>query len=312
MLTSGELVLPPGYWAGSAADINDNDVVVGYARDSTAFRAARWLSLSDITLLPNLPGTLGCQATHVNEHGMTLGFCYAGGGQQRVVLWTTKGAVMDLGRGEPAGINNRGDVVWTDVGVSPQYHVFLRDKSGGVEEIFGGPFAKAWGINNRGMVSGSRMLPGGSYETFTWSRAKGLEVIAFPLGWLASGGVLNDAGHLAGVHQRRTAGPTSPLCVGVWFWNADDGFDEVECTVPMEWGISVRDLSNADVIGGGVTGPTTSLRPAILWEPDAGRIAEYNYGYGNLVNAVNGLGRAVGYVVRGDPNVRLNPHPFVF
>lgn len=40
-LTSGELVMPPGYWAGSANDINDNDVVVGYARDSTAFRAAR-------------------------------------------------------------------------------------------------------------------------------------------------------------------------------------------------------------------------------------------------------------------------------
>jgi hypothetical protein len=284
------LTVPPPYAGGWARDINDNNVVVG----SVDGRAARWLSLTDVTVLPNLTGTSSCTAHLVNEHGTTLGHC-----NDRVVVWTTDDEVIDVGLGRPAGINNRGDVVWNHMG-----HVFLRANHGEPMDLgtFGGASATAAGLNNRGMIAGSReRLGGGRPEFFVWTKAKGVSLIPTPEGvYVTDVTAINDPGHVVGRHSRYTAGPPPSGCTGVWFWSPADGFREVSCFLSDH---SMPDVNNDDIVAASVM-DFDEQSPGVLWHSDGTRIAEYTLGSISWVRAVNGLGVAVGSV-----EYRLGPSP---
>lgn len=136
-----KLQLPRGIGAthARATCINNANLIGGWV-DGKQRRAVVWdlgSELGDkikvkVTALPLLPGTLTSEVTAINDNGTVVGFCVAGNGQKRAVMWRpvrkdvyasfalVGGVFMPV----DAGTRDRFSKTWMRVGLKP----FERDK----------------------------------------------------------------------------------------------------------------------------------------------------------------------------------------
>lgn len=97
-----------------ASDVNERGQVVGWSFSMegdawTRTRAALW-HRGRVVDLGVLPGATTSSAVAVNEHGHVLGASPAEDGPSRGFLWRG-GKLIDLGRLDPIGLNDRGQVI---------------------------------------------------------------------------------------------------------------------------------------------------------------------------------------------------------
>jgi probable HAF family extracellular repeat protein len=113
----------------------------------------------------------------INSHGVVSGQAWIDG-RMHAVVWTPDGRMIELGlppgwrHSGGAAINDRGDVVGWAGDQLAESRAFVWTSSGSFRDL--GPGYGAFGINNSGMIVGSRAVYGvwiGDYEAFTWQLA---------------------------------------------------------------------------------------------------------------------------------------------
>lgn len=178
-ITSVFLPTLGGTW-GEASAINDHGVVVGWSADNTDMYgvAVRWTRTSTSAWNVVQIAEPQSRAVAVNANGTAVGVR-----GDRVKLWPIGGGEIDLGPGEPSGINDAETVIGM-VGTSgnPQdlRAVVWRKPSGGWNLLgvnpsqnlpaLSGARTVARAINNAGVIAGNVSLAtgSGSYYAVRW------------------------------------------------------------------------------------------------------------------------------------------------
>jgi probable HAF family extracellular repeat protein len=158
--TMQDLGLLPGSTSCHADAINDAEEVVGYCVGEVGGnRAFRWTRNEGLIAL----GQSDSVATGINSNGDIVGTWHpAGTGPNGFVY--RNGAFQDLGAGEPAGINDAGQIVGRS---ADRTRALLWDQDGphdlGSLEGSGGSSA-AWAISADGLVVGDSTTGGPNFE----------------------------------------------------------------------------------------------------------------------------------------------------
>jgi len=195
----------PGKTISHPTGINNQGQVTGF----TETHAFLWTN-GVMTDLGTLPGGEISTGVALNSLGQVVGDSQypRGGSIRHATLWSN-GTATDLGflpssgnysRGN--GINDAGEVVGHS-GPSldtSNTRAFIWDAANGMQDLgtLGGQFAKAFSINNSGMVTGEAQVGFGTFHAFLWDAANGMRDIGTIGGNTSSGAFINANGHVAG------------------------------------------------------------------------------------------------------------------
>ena len=201
---SGQIISHP-------AGINNAGQVTGYSYSGTSIHAARFTN-GLVEDLGTIPGGSKSYGVGINDLGQVVGdseYSVNGGSIRHAALFSN-GTATDLGflpgwgnysRGN--GINDSGVVVGhsgpdSDTNVT---RAFIWDAANGMRDIgtLGGPYAKAFSINDSGLVTGeARTGTGGDTHAFIWSATTGMQDLGTIAGNFSSGSFINANGHVVG------------------------------------------------------------------------------------------------------------------
>ena len=195
----------PGKTISHPTGINNQGQVTGF----TETHAFLWTN-GVMTDLGTLPGGSISTGVAINALGEVVGDSqYAQGGSIRHATLWNNGTLSDLGflplsgnysRGN--GINDGGEVVGHS-GPSldtSNTRAFIWDVTNGMRDLgtLGGQFAKAFSINNSGMVTGEAQTGFGTFHAFIWDEENGMRDLGTLAGFTSSGAFINANGHVAG------------------------------------------------------------------------------------------------------------------
>lgn len=227
-----------------AADINSNDVVVGWSDTKSGTpHAFRWNAGAGMTDLGTLAGDAESRALAIIDASM------AGGGQilgvsgsegnWTPVVWSASGSISRLliplipnfSFGLPVGFNSRGDVVGWDAGAGGQHGWAWSANDGKVDlsaNVEGGSNeGSAGGITESGLVvlttrAFTCLRTAECWRTYTWSQTSGYNSIGTPGSDPeadVTGLGMNEAGVIVGWFTKDRQTDASP-----YRWAASTGF----------------------------------------------------------------------------------------
>lgn len=161
------LTLPTGDATGFAMDVNNVGEVAGYSLNSGQSYARPFIWGSEIGLLPlpPAPDATYSMPFRMNDAGQVVG---SGSGSvgYRSVLWNPDGAVIDLGPGEVADINNPGQVLMREYPLA-----YLLSSDGSRTDLpapEGSMGVQAYGINDDGLAVGVVITGSGMIRAAVW------------------------------------------------------------------------------------------------------------------------------------------------
>jgi probable HAF family extracellular repeat protein len=200
--------LPGGIDRGSAFDINDAGLIVGYSVDTSLRRhAVVWNRTTFALDLGNELGATNSEATGINNLGDIVGDA------DGVVFVRRGAAVTTLGAGTALDINDAGLVAGYAPGMVP---VLWRN---GVREYLPGLYGGiAYGhtitsLNNVGdLVGFTFQRLGPLYNTAVlWRRGKAIDLGRYPGGTVSAAYGINDKGQIVGEGNVEPGGPMHAL-----------------------------------------------------------------------------------------------------
>ncbi len=200
----GEPISHPG-------GINNAGQVAGQSYSSNQLHAVRFY-YGAIDDLGTIPGGSTSTGVAINDLGHVTGdsqYSVNGGAIRHAALWYN-GTVTDLGF-LPAGkllarqrhqqLRRRRRTFGAVSSLSTSNtRAFIWDAANGMRDLgtLGGAYAKAFGINNSNVVTGTSQSNTGGFHAFIWDTANGMRDIGTIAGNTSSGAFINDNGHIAG------------------------------------------------------------------------------------------------------------------
>lgn len=178
--------LRPGSYS-YAQSVNNLGQVVGNDQQGGQ-RPFLWSPSSGMVALAILPGSINGIAFDINDAGTVVGESHAElSGINHAILWTSSGAVMDLGSlggrvSTAYGINSSDQVVGWSMVASEVHHAFIWSQSTGMIDLntWGAPCAgasEAEAINDAGAVVGAC-----DGRPVMWSPGRGMQELGTPDG----------------------------------------------------------------------------------------------------------------------------------
>jgi probable HAF family extracellular repeat protein len=217
------------------ADINEAGVVVGTAQQSLAIGARGFVAIGSSTqLLSILPGAdpdVDASAVAINDAGLIVGSSPSGnlGTGRHAVLWTTPGAIHDLGtlggtNSAAIDINGAGQVIGSSqVAGDAVTHYFLWTAATGMQDLnvsVNANITSVVEINDAGQITGT-YTTGGQSHAFLYTPGSGLRDLGTLGGATSAPTGLNDAGQVVG--SSTTAGGSTHA----FLWTPTDGMADI-------------------------------------------------------------------------------------
>lgn len=275
---------------GVLADINEGGQIVGYGEDADhRFHAFVWTEDDGRVQLEGLRGLDDWSWAHaINDVGQIVGTSNPRPGLRHAVRWTAPDDPVDLtpAYDVPTGANDvsaQGHVVGAADGVA-----FLWTEEGGVLELgtLGGPFSRAFAINDRGMVVGEAQTSEGNYHAFLWTEATGMEDLGTLGGDESHAYAVNADGQIAGK-------ASTSFGDRAFVWTREAGM--VDLGTLGDGGISLAHDLNAhgQVVG---VSDTRDGERAFLWSSERGMVnlGTIKEGTSSAASAIDDSGRVVG------------------
>ena len=210
-----DLGVIPGQQNSYAIRLNEQAQVAGYSE-----RYASRYNNGVQENLGTLPGGLRSRGLAINNLGAVVGWSeYTNGGAIQHATLFQNGTTLDLGTlpnsgnySHAVGINEKGEVVGysgpndsgpnSDPFPTSNTRAFIWDASNGMRDIgtLGGGFAKAYGINNSSVVTGTADSSEqvNFSHAFLWDATNGMRDIGAIDGPFSVGRAINENGHVAG------------------------------------------------------------------------------------------------------------------
>ena len=227
----------PGGYVSSATDVNDRGQVAGFSDTGHGAHAFLW-ERGVMIDLGTLPGGTYTVAYAINNRGQVVGEGDDAAGNTRAILWDA-GAITDLGAlpgqtwSMAADINDRGQIVGTSFDPTfADVHGFVWENGvmTDLPALPGGSvhFARAFGVNNRGQVSGQSLATATDKHAVVW--LEGSPVDLGTRGSYTFASAINNRGQAAGTTEvsgtthafRWTDGVMIDLTPGDYFSYATD------------------------------------------------------------------------------------------
>lgn len=293
-----------------ATDINNSNVVVGWSfLASGAQRAFRWNHESGMVDLGTLPGHDFSRATAIDDNGRVLGLSGLGGTlDQRIVVWSSSGAITELGvplpnasQGDASDFNADGEVVGWEL--APGQRAWHWSSSGGRYDITADAppdrqISGASQINAFGLVVGTSAVLCESFgqctRPFLWTGEGTYTELVVPDGTgTASGFGVNNSGTVVGWAQT-VGGQRRP-----YKWHASAGF----AWLSAAGGAALHVNAFNTVVGSQFDGTNPGAR-AVAWNASGDLIvlspANHN---AHVATSVNDHDVAVGFTSNALGNV---------
>jgi probable HAF family extracellular repeat protein len=148
----------------------------------------------------NLSTASSSYAYDINGSGQVVGTSYIGG-QAHGTLWSGSG-VTDLGADTfGLSINSSGEVA----GGNGHAFVFANGTFQDLGTLAGGNWSSAYGVNDKGMVTGYGMVGNGTFRAFTWTPGWGMTMLGTLGGNNSYAMAINNQGQIAG-HSTASSG----------------------------------------------------------------------------------------------------------
>ncbi len=167
---------PVQYGLGSAYDVNESNVVVGYHSVNNKLVAFEWTQGGGIQSLAGLAAGQPSRAYAVNDAGRIVGYALTAGGDRHAVLWLSASVgPIDLGTlggdwSEAEDVNDEGTIAGTARTAAGIPRAYRRSAGGGITVLstFGGDSTWAYGIGPTGHVVGAAETAGGAIHAVVW------------------------------------------------------------------------------------------------------------------------------------------------
>lgn len=294
-----------------AADINNNNVVVGWSEtESGTAHAFRWSVAGGLTDLGTLQGDRLSRAVSILDGGQILGVS-GDEGRWTPVVWSASGAIQaltipliqDFTLASPTGFNSKGDVVGWDAG-GPGQHGWSWSSSAGKYDLS----ANLQGGSNEGSAgdvteSGVVLLTSRAYtctqvtecwRTYLWNGNSGYTPLGAP-GNAAEADVtglaLNETGAVVGWATTGRGGVPAP-----YRWSAGSGFTFLARYAGISSYGYATAVNSSGAIVGAAQEPASGSIVATTW-PVAGGIVRLSRDDPNasVAVAINNVGTVAGW-----------------
>jgi probable HAF family extracellular repeat protein len=215
-------------------DINEAGVVVGTAQTDAATGSRGFVaSGTTMTRLPILPGAaaeLSAGAVAINDVGQIVGSSMTGSSATHAVLWSSEGAIQDLGtlggtNSAAIDINDAGLVIGSSqIAGDAVTHFFLWSALGGMADLntlIGVPLESVVEINDENQITGTYKTAGGATHAFLYTPGSELDDLGTLGGSTSVPTGLNVFGQVVG---------SSTLADGsthAFLWTATDGMEDI-------------------------------------------------------------------------------------
>jgi probable HAF family extracellular repeat protein len=311
----------PGDVESVAFDINDPGQVVGRSGlwEDGEYHAVLWDN-GTITDLGMLPGDDYSEARAINNLGEIVGLSATSTGSVHAVLWEN-GTITDLGMppgddvAVASGINERGQIMGTG-GNSIEQYGLLWD-NGTIAELRAvdiwfddnlpvgrlGPFAHAYGINERGQIVGVSTTSTGVHAVL-WENGTVTDLDTLPGHDYSEAFGINDRGQIMGLSGMWASDCNAGECNAVLWENGTIR----DLGIPMTgWGLPSGINDRGQTVFASVQSHVGFSR-AVLWDKgtitDLGALAAPGSGL-SAAFGINNRGQIVGWAVDADGQAAL-------
>ena len=181
----------------AAVAVNDSGDVAGvyYPTGTTTVHGFIWTPVGGFQDLGTLGGST-TTVTGINQSGEVVGYSEIASGAGHGFLWTQSGGMQDLGTFIPEAVNDTGAIAGGSTAANGDAEAAVWNE-GRISVL--GPGA-AYGINNRGQVTGVRYTRYTPQQAFIWNPGGGgMQLLPLLPGAIASYGQgINNSGEVVG------------------------------------------------------------------------------------------------------------------
>jgi probable HAF family extracellular repeat protein len=253
-------------------DINDAGTVVGVAQTNALLGNRGWVATgTSLTALPILSGgdvESSSGAIAINNSGQIVGVSPAPSFTNHAVLWSSAGAIQDLGtlggsNSTAIDINDAGQVIGSSQTIgNAATHFFLWSSGSGMQDLntlIDPNVTSVVEINATGQIIGT-YLTGGQSHAFLYTPGSGLRDLGTLGGTTSAPTGLNDNGDVVGRSSLADAS------VHAFLWTATDGMEDITAVTGVP---EVRRLNDNLQTLTGTAAPSTNptfgrLRPQLV------------------------------------------------
>jgi probable HAF family extracellular repeat protein len=219
-------------------------------RDGGGAHTALWTEVEkSLTPLSSLEDSDYSEATTINNRDEMAGLCNTRD-NMRAVLWSTSGAIKDLGTlpGDTSsrafGINDKGKVVGLSSGPRGE-RAFVWSHEDGMIAVMVPPGTKsseAHGINNRDQIVGDFLGSAGTHA-YLWTPRSGVQDLGVIPGYTSSKATsINDVGEVVG----SSSGPSGTKS---FIWTPTEGIHAIDDIPSAEFNEALDINNNEEIVG---------------------------------------------------------------
>jgi uncharacterized membrane protein len=193
------------YTRSFALAVNGHGLVVGEGSMGDSHAMFTWTAARGLReVLPN------ASPADVNNRGQVVGTIACVECVERGFVWTASSGVRELGDFYPFAINESGDMAG-ECGADKRPCAMI-----GGQRFISASAGRATGINESGVVSGTRIIPtSGAQRAFVWTRTGGRRELNHAPWGQGDARAINDFGQVVGALTGNPAGPEAGNFVAV-------------------------------------------------------------------------------------------------